>query len=130
MLEYVDIMKNGRSAGRVLISIEWQGAPMGGGYGQQQQWGGQQQGGWGGQQQGGWGGQQQGGWGGQQQGGWGGQQGGWGNQPPQQGGWGGQQQGGWGGQGGHHHGGWWSHDSLKTLSQTFIFTAITMMKFS
>lgn len=68
-LEYVDLIHKGRSAGRLLLSLEYQGAPMGGGYGQQGNWGGQQ-GGWGGPQQGGWGGQQQGGWGGQGGRGW------------------------------------------------------------
>ena len=69
----MDLIHRGKSAGRVLISLEYQGAPMGGGYGNQG-WGQPQQQGWGGNQQGGWGQQpQQGGWGGNQQQGWGGQ---------------------------------------------------------
>jgi len=112
--EYVDIICRGKSAGRVLISMEYQGQQMGGNTGgwnnNQGGWGNQpNQGGWGNQpNQGGWGNQpNQGGWGNQpNQGGWGNQpnQGGWGN-GPNQGGWGNQpNQGGWGNQ--PNQGGW------------------------
>ena len=94
ILEYVDLMKKGKSAGRVLLSIEYQGPPMGGNQGQSN-WGGNQgQSNWGGNQ-----GPNQGF--GNQQGpnqGWGNQQGpnqGFGNQGNNQ---------GWGNQGGNN--GW------------------------
>ena len=43
----MDLIHRGKSAGRVLISLEYQGAPMGGGYGNQGGYGGNQ-GGYGG----------------------------------------------------------------------------------
>jgi hypothetical protein len=102
--EYVDLVHNGKSSGRLLLSMEYQGQPMGGNQGNWGNQGGNQ--GWGNNQGG-----NQGGWGnGPNQGGnqgWGGNQGGnqgWGNGPNQGGG-----NQGWGNgpnQGGGNQGGW------------------------
>lgn len=90
-LEYIDLINRGKSAGRVLLSIQYQGPQKGGFGGNQGGWGNQasnqpNQGNWGGNQ-GGWGNQRQ------QGQGWGNQGGGW-NGPPQN-------QGNWGNQGGY-----------------------------
>jgi hypothetical protein len=100
--QYIDVVSGGKCTGRVLISIEYQGSPIGQHSSGQQQFGydfnnqggnNPNQGGWGNNtnqgSQGGWGDNvNQGGWGNNPN--QGGNQGGWGNNPNQGG-----NQGGW-----------------------------------